>query len=394
MNRIKIKISGFLNIAVIFLVVGYFAFGNIPLLKYSSQLLFLGVAVIALLQFPKIKKNYYLLWALIFFAYCLFSVIWAVNKDSTLAYSASVFQVILFSILIVVLHDNSFIKTETIENSIVIAGIIMVIIILLNTPISTLGSERFGERVGMHPNTVSNNLLFAEVFSFNIFMKNRGTKKGNLFIAAAVFFLIFNFCTASKKGLLIGVAIPIYIYMLYDRELSKKMKNFLLLCLAIVLFIVILSHYSEVTSEMLRRFNMFTELLSGSSSEDMSTVGRILLYKGAWKVFCDNPIIGVGLDGFRYVNTGSMAGYYAHCNYLELLADLGCVGCFIYYSIYAMIYAKIRYRIKKGNRQCIALQGILIAVLLLDIAQVNYYNEITYVVTAYLYIASSQKQKL
>ena len=214
MNRIKIKISGFLNIAVIFLVVGYFAFGNIPLLKYSSQLLFLGVAVIALLQFPKIKKNYYLLWALIFFAYCLFSVIWAVNKDSTLAYSASVFQVILFSILIVVLHDNSFIKTETIENSIVIAGIIMVIIILLNTPISTLGSERFGERVGMHPNTVSNNLLFAEVFSFNIFMKNRRTKKGNLFIAAAVFFLIFNFCTASKKGLLIGVAIPIYIYAL------------------------------------------------------------------------------------------------------------------------------------------------------------------------------------
>lgn len=389
-----LKKNSITKLSIMLLFVVFFAFSNNSLMKIGAQVLFLACAAIKIVLSPQISKSRYYLWALGWVALCFVSSIWAYNKSSAIVYSSSVFEAILFSVLLLVTYEKTDIELSWIEDCLIVAGIVMVLVALQATPIASLGRERFGERAGMHPNTVSNNLLFVEIIVFNRFIKNRDKKTGVLYLLLAFVFILFNFCTASKKGLFIGIIIPVVVWLCYDKSISKKLRNIVLIVIAGIAFLAVLSQYSDFTSELVRRTTMFTNMFSGGNSDDMSTAGRLALYRDAWEIFLNNPILGVGLDSFRYVNTGFMAGFYAHCNYTELLADLGIVGFSVYYSLMGSMLLELRKRIKKGDRESILFLSLCGTIILLDIAQVSYYNEITQMLIVYIFIFLERQRKI
>lgn len=394
MRRIGLKSNSITRLSILVLFIVYFAFSNNSLVKIGSQVFFLVCVGIKLVRSPRIRKFGYYSWAICWVGLCFISSIWAYNNSSAIVYSISVFEAVLFCALVLALYDKTDMELSWFETSILIAAFVMILVALKDTPLATLGRERFGERAGMHPNTVSNNLLFAEIIAFNRFINNKEKKSGFLYLALSFVYLFINFCTASKKGLFIGIVMPVVIWLSFDESISKKLRNILLAIIAGVAFFAIVSQFSDITSELLRRTSLFTSMFSGGSTEDMSTVGRLTLYQNAWQIFLNNPIWGVGLDGFRYANTGYMAGFYAHCNYTELLADLGCVGFCVYYSLLGSIVVRLTRLIRSGIRESIPYLGLCGAILLLDIAQVSYYNEITQMLIVYVYIFVERKRKI
>lgn len=81
------------------------------------------------------------------------------------------------------------------------------------------------------------------------------------------------------------------------------------------------------------------------TGNDASALTRQLLYREAVAFFSDSPLIGIGLDQFRY---HSVTGLYAHSDYAEVLADTGLIGCFLYFSIYFLLGYKLL-GIRKNN---------------------------------------------
>ncbi len=89
-----------------------------------------------------------------------------------------------------------------------------------------------------------------------------------------------------------------------------------------------------------RRF--FTNSLMFSrmnNKDDMGDENRLLFYRKAVEIFMDRPILGGGYDQFQF---WSRTGYYSHSTYAEAIADLGALGCAIYffpllYTVYVIV---------------------------------------------------------
>ena len=83
-----------------------------------------------------------------------------------------------------------------------------------------------------------------------------------------------------------------------------------------------------------------------------------------------NPIIGVGIDSFKYYNSFQFS--WAECNYLELMADLGLVGIVVYYTPH--IYIIKTMKIIKRNKESVSLMMVVLFLVLLfiDLTMVSY----------------------
>jgi len=95
----------------------------------------------------------------------------------------------------------------------------------------------------------------------------------------------------------------------------------------------------------------------------------------AWNTAVDHPF-GVGLNNFALVG-----GVYAHSNYLEILADTGFLGLLIYYGIYLLVIVKagklwLRYKYSSMPK---ALVLSILALAVMDIANVSYYEKSTWI---------------
>jgi len=67
--------------------------------------------------------------------------------------------------------------------------------------------------------------------------------------------------------------------------------------------------------------------------------GRYELYREGWKMFQRAPFQGVGLGNF-VVHSGYRA--YAHSDAMETLATTGLVGFVVYFSIYLVLWRRLR----------------------------------------------------
>jgi hypothetical protein len=79
---------------------------------------------------------------------------------------------------------------------------------------------------------------------------------------------------------------------------------------------------------------------------DSSTIDRLYLIQEGTRLFSANPILGYGLDNFRYL---SVMGKYAHNNYIELACDLGLIGAAIYYSFIVFLIIKAAKKVFRND---------------------------------------------
>jgi O-antigen ligase len=115
-------------------------------------------------------------------------------------------------------------------------------------------------------------------------------------------------------------------------------------------------------------------MIGSAVGVNQSTVERARFIKKGLELIAESPIVGRGLDTFRWL---SGEGTYAHNNLVELGVALGLIGIVLYYGFHVSILASAARRWRTDD---FVWRFIAIAVptlLLLDIAVVSYASKLS-----------------
>lgn len=203
--------------------------------------------------------------------------------------------------------------------------------------------------------------------------------------------LYIIFLTVSKKNILLAsllllVAIPI-------RKVNLKKYFIFILFFMFFGFVIynqsssLIEKYSlNVPFELLEtRFSLMFQTLEGDNGDNSSEERLSLILNGLEK-FGENPLFGVGINNFSHY-----FGKYAHNNYVELLVDVGLIGTILFYSMYVILFRKLK-RMKTGLEKKYSIT-IVILLLLMDMATVSYYNKLIMIFLLFIYATAISNQK-
>lgn len=204
-------------------------------------------------------------------------------------------------------------------------------------------------------------------------------KKIKIFYLAYFFLTIVCTISGSRKSIIISVFAGILFLLFHKRDtkLVKKLGIIILIFIIVCVLIFKIPTLYHAVGEIME--DLFRSLLGLSQDiVEPSIIEREFFKKKAWEIFFDNPIIGVGANNYSAVlqSINYDHAVYAHNNFLEILADGGLIGFFIYYSFYAynLFIALSRYKRNKYSDETILVLVFIIALLIMEYGQITYMN--------------------
>ncbi|WP_415980149.1 O-antigen ligase family protein [Faecalicoccus pleomorphus] len=340
------------------------------------------------LKYGKIRLNreakHYCIWYTLFFVLCLSTLFFGVTCNKTML-KRMLFETFIPSILCLMSICAYLKRAESggigLLQNIVYAEVFVAIRAIIYTPIPQLIREMntmlYGSNLGVNYNnfTTSLTLTFCIGLYLAFYAKSR--------IRGALIFIFCNILfSGSRKAIIVSILCFMMMYYLTSerKHVQEKIKKIAIILVAIsaIVFLVFTNEfmYDLIGSKLLAVINSI-----GTSniqqSLDASVRGRAMLRETAWETFLQHPLYGVGYYSFMYFNS---LGYYAHNNYLEILADLGIIGFAIYYCYYCyciLMAFKMRKRnksIEYSVRPDILLFVFILGVLILEYGQVTYFR--------------------
>lgn len=325
----------------------------------------------------------------IFILVCMASYIWSINKTGWLKINISIIQCVCIGVCIIYYADNSKHKDNILYVA-VISALILAGRMLISVPINAWGVKRVGDYVGYGNVGVTYVMAPASIISFYLAYKN---KNKILYAVTAVLFVI-SALSGSKKGPIVFAVGAGIVLIKISKDVRKLFRNLLLAGFLVGIIYLVIMKVPVLYNALGVRIIQALGQIDGTVV-DKSTRDRMILLQDAIKVFLQNPITGVGIDGFKKAEINRIH-YYAHNNYVELLADCGIVGCMVYYLPICRCFFQGLLRkvdILTDNVLAIALLGGL---LIGDITSVSYFQEslqIFYAI-AFMLIGYGKRQKI
>jgi len=156
---------------------------------------------------------------------------------------------------------------------------------------------------------------------------------------ALILAVIFTF----SRGGMIGLAVVLFLLALKSK---RKLLAILILGIIITIFVANMPDYFRERIEK-------TKIELEGEKTYTSTYRRLLLVKGGWKMFLDKPLTGVGIGNFfwsvrEYTPVRIHPGL-AHNMYIEVLAELGLIGMFLFMGIIFLTLRDLRRIIKMAS---------------------------------------------
>lgn len=340
------------------------------------------------LKHGKIRLNKearrYLIWYTLFFVICVSTLFLGITCNKNML-QRMLFETFIPSVLCLVSICVYLKSAESggvglLEN-VVYAEVFVAIRAIIYTPIPQFIREMntmlYGSKLGVNYNNFTTSLTLTFCIGLYLMLYAKSQIRG---------VLLFIFCnilfSGSRKAIIVSILCFILMYYLKsDRKcIQEKIKKALTIIavVAIVIFVVLTNEfmYNLIGRKLLAVINSIGAS-SVKESFDASVRGRAMLRETAWETFLEHPLYGVGYYSFMYFNS---LGYYAHNNYLEILADLGVIGFTIYYCYYfhcimmALKMRKYNVNIKDSIRPDILLFVFTLGVLILEYGQVTYFR--------------------
>lgn len=374
------QISLFYVIAWWLLATGIFLFKYIPA---TNQLVlkviipFLLLVIIAKEKAIRFDRGLGL-YTIMFLWACL-SVFYTVNINMALEY----FQMLLGNIIIWYIASRCIKKIndiKTLSYPLLFAFLVQLYFALTTKiQVAVNPNNRGFERIsGLSENSNDEGrlLVFGIVIVLLLlnYIKSKTFKIIGIILIACFYVAIFR--TGSRSSLIAGSLVMIVYVFLW----SKK-KNYGILLSALIGFFL-LYHFSYDfiihNTVMGRRLELATE--HGEQNV------RILLIKEGWQFFISHPIFGLGLGSFTSYSTGH---YYAHNDYIEILASLGLPAFILYINIFFDYWRKSRKLFKQviGYHKGLILLSLsfLFGYLALGIWDPSFYFPTTTLMLAFFY---------
>lgn len=370
------------DISLFFYLIAYYVFYQ-DITPYASEVRLLATffmlisgCLICINKRPVF--DYYIATYSLFFIFGMLSMLWAKNDSLIISIIPSMIRTIM-----VLYFVSVRVKTQEDIERILIIHILAIIFLDLFImklmvdfySLSDFFLRRFGDNFAYNSNATSNLNAISALFCL-YFVRKR--EKKIVPIVPLCFFIFIIIICGSKQGmiaLIMGVLLTFYL----KGNLKKKFKTIIIAIITVIVIWELLMNVPGLYEVIGHRFESLLGLI-GSSTEDGSTINRNNLLKQAFEVWTSHPILGVGFNNFPVVQTVQAGYYYAHNNYLELLADLGVVGFLCFYVNYVRI---IRLKIDRDNQLHIFLKSIFFMIAFVDLAVVSY-QDLRYQLPLYL----------
>jgi O-antigen ligase len=192
------------------------------------------------------------------------------------------------------------------------------------------------------------------LFLLSLFFKNNNKTKLNFLLLIILLLTFFSIVISGNRMPLILFIFSIFLIILFERNLRKY------LIYALILATIIFSIFYKTNSNIKVHFDVFGEKLyviaSSVIKNEIDPKNPTMVFHGHFKEFWagyetwkQNKLFGRGLKSFRLNCPKKVenCGPHPHNYYLEMMADLGLVGLFLFVTVISnAIYKSLKNRHK------------------------------------------------
>lgn len=214
-------------------------------------------------------------------------------------------------------------------------------------------------------------------------------KAAALVVAALSFYMVTR--TGSRMGMLACLAAVIAVTACHQatgrgRGLSRYAAIILIGSGLLIAMIYALS--SSEFADRLQALAQAARTGDFKDTGDMSLYNRARLYRKAFELTLESPLIGVGLDVFRTAGLNfRMIGNNSHSNYMEVIASTGLLGAPLYFGMYYCWWSRLAKSrsVLRDPRLAVrytAAVALATTILVFDVAWVTYYEKLIWLVLA------------
>lgn len=327
-----------------------------------------------------VRLDAFLGWYLIFVALSALSMIWSVDRESSMDYFKSMIVnvVVLMSVNSVIYDEEDL---AMIMRALYIAIIINALYLMVKLDWNEIGTDRIGTEhtgEGWNANGIGMMAVWGIALAIIMPRKKRMNPLALVWLIPLVVILVFS---ASRKAWLAAVLVCLLGLFVYNR---RHMLRNILLAAGIVALIVYLVMNVPVLYELGgQRFEGLLAALTGEGEADSSTLLRQKYTELGLEWFAERPVLGYGLNTYRYLLKMSYIGKetYSHNNYVELLINGGIIVAVAFYFIYAWGIIKgckqslgRKKALDKQSRTVLFFVGLLVLQLGMQFGMVAYYD--------------------
>lgn len=299
--------------------------------------------------------------SLLFGGYAIFlllSVVTADNTDTAYIEFIDVIQnLAIASMILFVVQNTSSLKNTV--RSIIVAGLFMSAISVIQNITKTYSYSYFGfggweysgyvDRPRMTgpyetPNPYAQVLAVIFILAFERALNEYKTAWRIVSALAAGLIALAIIFTDSRGGFL-NFVFTVFVFFLFNRPNIPAIFITFAVSLLILQFLP-----SNYTARLLTLFELNPFNSNASQLTDESFRGRTSENLVAWRMFLDNPVLGVGLDNYSqyYLDYSRQIGLDPRREardpaslYLQLLANQGLLGTTIFLALIALIFVKL-----------------------------------------------------
>ena len=273
-------------------------------------------------------------WFFLFFGVCLLSIPFGISSSNSL----NTMKNLVVLMLILFVMDEDIITKSDLEKYMkmymIAAAIMMLYLVLFFDLNNFLLAQRGMATTGMwNGNDVGLKCAVFLIFFLYFFDSYRRISMRFLLLGGAVLALVLLYFMASRKALLIAVfGIALYYYLKHP---NKRFRNLLVILFGICIAFQLVMSVPELYEAIGWRIEGMLSLVSGKGTVDSSALLRAQYIQVGLDAFKESPIIGYGIDNYRYINlreTGRLT--YSHNNFVDILVGVGGIGFLVYYFYY------------------------------------------------------------
>lgn len=336
----------------------------------SALVLIFLIWVNVLMKNKKIKINNFSIMYTLFIISCIVSIFYAEDGNTSFIRTRTLILsfVLMFSLLN---YINSIEMIKKILSYFVISGFLMSTFILFTSDFSHV--TRMGSEIG-NVNTIGMLINLSAVISFYHILETKSYKLLPIFIINTISILL----TGSRQSLIFLVISIVFLLFFVSKGSIMKKTKYLFIGLSILIFTFYLIYNVPIFYQIIGvRMESLLELLSGRGTSEGSLNTRTSMLKFGIDWFKDQPLLGYGVDNYRYLLNNRVSRFtYSHNNIIELLVGIGIVGTFYYFAaLFIVLKGLFKITNSKSNNIQYLFITILISYLVMSISSVYYYDK-------------------
>ncbi len=367
-SKYTMPLSEFISHALFFIMMFFtVAFPNSGSIKgyiiivYSAYTFLLELTTLKTSQ----KSPMHFLWSLGFLAFGLCSSLWALYPASVREVSNNIVWSMLISILVVRYIIQNCKDIDTLAKILVPIALFFVINMILNGGFSDDG------RLSVDINENTFGKIASGLFCLVLYLCNKNNWKKLHQDIILVGLVVASLLSGSRKSLLAMMIyfVGIIAFSSYAKEKGSTFVKLVIMGVFLFVAYICLMEVDALYSSIGHRLESLLDFAFEDAEGDSSIISRMNMIEIALELFGKNPLLGSGLNAFKYA---TYYGTYSHNNYVELLSGGGIVGVLLYY---VPIVCFLIVAIKNWSAQK---SGAIVPMLMIMVFLINDYGGVSY----------------